>query len=60
MVYKDGDTANLAYTFTKSRTFQEPNGLYQELYEPYALEISYPLMEFIAKVLILSRLQKWL
>ena len=38
MVYKDGDTANLAYTFTKSRTFQEPNGLYQELYEPYALD----------------------
>ena len=54
MVYKDGDTANLAYTFTKSRTFQEPNGLYQELYEPYALSaildslsrIAYPLMEF--------------
>ena len=60
MVYKDRDTANLAYTFTKSSIFQEPNGLYQELYEPYALEITYPLMEFLAKVLIPSRMQKWL
>ena len=48
MVYKNGETDNLAYTFTKSRIFQEPNGLYQELYEPYALEITHPLMEFLA------------
>ena len=55
MVYKVRDIANLAYTFTKLRTFQEPNGLYQEQCEPYALGITYPLMEFLA---ILSRMQK--